>query len=94
MEEDKRKHNGGNSTKSKGLDKRKNNYRHDINNAFTSEDVIEVLRKCKKDWIEKNNIQAAKIFLENLVTKPTQDIDITSNGETIKSIDPIKWIED
>jgi hypothetical protein len=94
MEEDKRKYNGGNSTKSKGPDKRKNNYRQDINNAFSSDDVIEVLRKCKKDWLEKNNIQAAKIFLENLVTKPTQDIDITSNGETIKSIDPIKWIED
>lgn len=91
---DKRKENGGHSTKTKGVDKRKNSYRQAINEAFSNEDVIAVLKKCKVDWLEHDNIQAAKVFLENLVSKPTQELDVTSNGETIKSIDPITWLED
>ena len=90
---DKRKENGGHSTKTKGPDKRKNSYREAINDAFTSEDVIQVLRKCKEDWLEHDNIQAAKVFLDNLVSKPSQEVDVTSNGETIKSIDPITWLD-
>ena len=91
---DNRKKNGGHSTKTKGFDKRKNSYRQAINEAFSTEDVISVLEKCKNDWLEHDNIQAAKVFLENLVSKPTQEIDVTSNGETLKSIDPITWLEE
>lgn len=91
---DNRKKNGGHSTKTKGFDKRKNSYRQAINEAFSTEDVINVLEKCKNDWLEHDNIQAAKVFLENLVSKPTQEIDVTSNGETLKSIDPITWLEE
>ena len=37
--------------------------------------------------------KAAKGFLENIVSKPSQEVDVTSNGETIKSIDPITWLD-
>lgn len=94
MKEDKRKNNGGNSTKSKGPDKRKNDYRKAILEAVTNEDVVEVVIKLKTMFIENDDLQAGKIFLENVVSKPTQEVDVTSNGESIKSIEPIKWIDD
>lgn len=94
MKEDKRKNNGGNSTKSTGPDKRKNDYRKAIDEAVTNEDVVKVILKFKDLFIDNDDLQAGKIFLENVLSKPTQGLDVTSNGETVKSIDPIKWIED
>jgi hypothetical protein len=41
---DKRKQNGGHSTKSKGVDKRKNEYRNALELAATVDNVVEVLK--------------------------------------------------
>ena len=63
--------NGGNSTKSTGIDKRKNAYR----NA--------VLHKFKELFIVNEDIQAGKTILEYCVVKPTTEIDLKNNGVTL-----------
>jgi hypothetical protein len=81
---DKRKNNGGNSTKSKkGFDKRKNEYRQALSQAATVDDVVSVIKSVKAKAINKQDIQAAKLFLEYYLGKPDQSLDIKSDGETI-----------
>lgn len=80
---DKRKENGGHSTKAKGIDKRKNEYRLALSEASTKEDVIKVIQTVKQKAINKQDIQAAKLFLEYYLGKPDANIDIRSNGETL-----------
>ncbi len=80
---DKRKENGGHSTKAKGIDKRKNEYRLALSEASTKEDVIKVIQTVKAKAINKQDIQAAKLFLEYYLGKPDANIDIRSNGETL-----------
>ena len=75
---DKRKNNGGNSTKSKGADKRKNQYRDALEQANSIEDVVEVLKMVKTKAVEKQDIQAGKLFLEYYLGKPETQIDIKS----------------
>ena len=75
---DKRKNNGGNSTKAKGADKRKNQYRDALEQANTVEDVVEVLKMVKTKAVEKQDIQAGKLFLEYYLGKPETQIDIKS----------------
>ena len=75
---DKRKNNGGNSTKAKGADKRKNQYRQALEQANTVEDVVEVLKMVKNKAVEKQCIQASKLFLEYYLGKPETQIDIKS----------------
>lgn len=80
---DKRRENGGHSTKAKGIDKRKNEYRLALSEASTKEDVIKVIQTVKNKAINKQDIQAAKLFLEYYLGKPDANIDIKSNGETL-----------
>ena len=75
---DKRKNNGGHSTKSKGSDKRKNQYRDALEQANSVEDVVEVLKMVKTKAVEKQDIQAGKLFLEYYLGKPETQIDIKS----------------
>lgn len=75
---DKRKNNGGNSTRAKGVDKRKNQYRDALEQANTVEDVVEVLKMVKAKAVEKQDIQAGKLFLEYYLGKPETSIDIKS----------------
>lgn len=75
---DKRRNNGGNSTKAKGADKRKNQYRQALEQANTVEDVVEVLKMVKNKAVEKQCIQASKLFLEYYLGKPETQIDIKS----------------
>ena len=75
---DKRKNNGGNSTKAKGVDKRKNQYRDALEQANSVEDVVEVLKMVKNKAVEKQCIQASKLFLEYYLGKPETSIDIKS----------------
>ena len=77
---DKRKFNGnkGHSTKAKGSDKRKNQYRDALEQANTVEDVVEVLKMVKNKAVEKQCIQASKLFLEYYLGKPETSIDIKS----------------
>lgn len=88
---DKRKNNGGNSTKAKGLDKRKNDYKQAIEDAFTHEDVIQVLNTMKNLSISESDIQAAKVFLDYVVGKPNQQVDVTTNGDKV-NIAPMQWV--
>ena len=81
---DKRKNNGGNSTKSKkGFDKRKNEYRQALAQAATVDDVVSVIKSVKAKAINKQDVQAAKLFLEYYLGKPDQSLDIKSDGESI-----------
>lgn len=82
---DKRKENGGHSTKSKdgSIDKRKNEYREALKEASTKEDVIAVINMIKKKAIDEQDIQAGKLFLEYYIGKPKDSVDITTNGEMI-----------
>ena len=61
---DARKNNGGNSTKAKGIDKRKNAFREVISESQTPEDVKNVLNMVKHKAIADQDISAAKLYLE------------------------------
>jgi len=76
---DKRKFNGGNSTKASGVDKRKNEYRSALEQAATVEDVIEVIKMVHTKAVSKQDIKAAQLFLEYYLGKPNQSIDINSS---------------
>lgn len=76
---DKRKFNGGNSTKAKGADKRKNEYRTALEQAATVDDVIQVIKMVHSKAVSKQDIKAAQLFLEYYLGKPNQSIDINSS---------------
>ena len=82
---DKRKNNGGNSTKSKEgtIDKRKNEYREALGEASTKQDVIDVINMIKNKAVKDQDTTAAKIFLEYYIGKPKDSLDITTNGDSI-----------
>jgi hypothetical protein len=75
--EDKRKLNGGHSTKAKGVDKRKNKYLHLLDEAATDKDVISVIKKLKDIAETKGDVQAIKLFLEYYLGKPKETIENT-----------------
>lgn len=85
---DKRKNNGGNSTKAKGVDKRKNEYKKLLDKASTSEEVVSVIVKLKQEAL-KGDMQAIKLFLEYYLGRPTERIDHTTDGEKVKSVNVI-----
>ena len=76
--EDKRKLNGGHSTKSKegNIDKRKNEYRKALEEASSKQDVIDVINMIKIKAVKDKDVQAGKLFLE---TSNIDDI-ITASG--------------
>jgi hypothetical protein len=87
---DNRKNNGGHSTKAtRPDDKRKNKFKEEINEAFNTEDIIQVLTMLKIKAIGDQDVPAAKLFLEYIVGKPDQTIDV--EGVTIPVIDMSKW---
>lgn len=89
---DKRKNNGGNSTKSKkGFDKRKNEYRKALEQAATVQDVVDVISTVKDKAINKQDIQAAKLFLEYYLGKPKETMDITTDGQKLSFKDLLKF---
>jgi hypothetical protein len=90
---DKRKQNGGHSTKAKGIDKRKNDYRQAIEQAMTTEDIALILRRCKDIALsdDKDRMAALKILLEYTLGKPHQTI--TEEIEhKFPTIDMNEWI--
>lgn len=76
---DKRKFNGGNSTKAKGADKRKNEYKDVVKSVVTVEKLAEVLTMLLGKAIEEQDIPASKLLLEYALGKPTEKKDITIN---------------
>lgn len=90
---DKRKNNGGHSTKAKGIDKRRNNYKTAIESALTEDDVQLILRRCKDIALseDKDRMSALKILLEYTLGKPDQTIS-EQIEHTIQTIDMNKWL--
>lgn len=86
---DKRKENGGHSTKAKGIDKRKNPFRDVIAESQTPEDVRAVLNMVKHKAIADQDIPAAKLYLEYTLGKPDQTIDV--EGISLPIVDMSKW---
>ena len=78
---DKRTTNGnkGHSTKAKGLDKRKNQYRKALEIASTPEDVVQVLKKLKEKAVDQGDVTAIKLYLEYYLGKPKDSIEIEGN---------------
>ena len=76
---DKRKFNGGNSTKAKGIDKRKNEYKSVLENALTHEDLQKVVKMLYGKAINDQDVPASKILLEYYLGKPKETIETTHN---------------
>lgn len=86
---DGRKLNGnkGHSTKTKGVDKRKNQYLHLLDQASTEQEVVSVIQELKICAL-KGEVQAIKLFLEYYLGKPKETIDqnLTVSDFNIKDI--------
>ena len=80
---DKRKNNGnrGHSTKSKGIDKRKNEYKDALSEALTQDDLISVIKMLYSKSINDEDTPAAKLILEYYLGRPHQSLDVTSAGD-------------
>ncbi|MBC8303970.1 MAG: hypothetical protein H8E55_50445 [Pelagibacterales bacterium] len=78
---DNRKNNGnkGHSTKAKGVDKRKNEYKDVVKSVVTVEKLADVLKMLLGKAIEEQDIPASKLLLEYSLGKPTETKDITIN---------------
>jgi hypothetical protein len=76
---DKRKNNGGNSTKSKGVDKRRNEWKSVLSDALTPEDLTQVIKMLFKKSIDKQDVKASQILLEYYLGKPKETIEATHN---------------
>ncbi len=83
---DKRKNNGGHSTKAKGFDKRKNDYKEVLENSLTSEDLSKVIKMLFNKSIKDEDVNASKILLEYYLGKPTQTIE-QNNTHTLNDFD-------
>ena len=89
---DKRKNNGGHSTKSKGVDRRKNEYRKALEMASTVEDVKNVILKLKNVALSKGDVQAIKLYLEYYLGKPKESIDLDATVSTSQNFNAIMEI--
>ena len=88
---DKRKFNGGNSTKSKGIDKRKNEYKTVLENALTSDDLQKVVKMLFNKSINDEDVTASKILLEYYLGKPKETIETTHNINDFNIKDIVKF---
>jgi len=75
---DKRKQNGGHSTKAKGIDKRKNPYKDVVKDIMTVEKLGLVLNMLYNKAIDKEDTNAAKLLLEYSLGKPKETKDISN----------------
>jgi hypothetical protein len=86
---DKRRQNGGHSTKTNGVDKRKNEYRNALELAATIDNVVEVLKSVYTKATTKQDMAAAKLFLEYYLGKPKESVDIHTTGESSVSFNDL-----
>ena len=83
---DGRKNNGGNSTKAKGVDRRKNSYKTALTEASTPEEVKEVIEKLKK-MAKDSDLQAIKLFLAYYLGNPKDTLEqVISVGEDTEKV--------
>ena len=90
---DKRKNNGGNSTKSKGVDGRKNKYKEALELASTPDDVIAVIEKLKSIATTKGDVQAIKLFLEYYLGKPVVNLEIDAKVSNFDIKEALQFVE-
>lgn len=90
---DKRKNNGGNSTKAKGVDRRKNEYKNVLEDALTHEQLTQVVKMLFTKARADEDVPAAKLLLEYYLGKPTQTIE-QNNTHTIQDFDITKLYGD
>ena len=83
--------NRGHSTKAKGSDKRKNEYRELLDLAATPDEVVEVIKTLKVKAIEKQDVNAIKLFLEYYLGKPKETIETTLNVNEFNIKDILKF---
>jgi len=76
---DKRKDNGGHSTKALGVDKRKNEYKKVLEEALTSKELINVVKMLYNKAIDKQDVKASQILMEYYLGKPKETIETTHN---------------
>ena len=88
---DKRKFNGGNSTKAKGFDKRKNEYKTVLENALTSDDLQKVVKMLFEKSVKDKDVTASKILLEYYLGKPKETIETTHNINDFNIKDIVKF---
>jgi hypothetical protein len=84
---DKRKENGGHSTKAKGIDKRKNQYQELLERATNEDEIVKVIQTLKEKAIEDGDMQAIKLFLEYYLGKPKETIEQTNINIDAKDLD-------
>jgi len=91
---DKRRNNGGNSTKAKGVDRRKNDYKSVLENTLTHEDLGEVVKMLFKKAVEDEDTTSAKILMEYYLGKAKETIEQTHNVNNFNIKDIFKFDTD
>jgi len=90
---DKRKDNGGHSTKALGVDKRKNEYKKVLEDALTSKELINVVKMLYNKAIDKQDVKASQILMEYYLGKPKETIETTHNLNNFSIKDLIDFID-
>lgn len=85
----KRANNGGHSTKTTGVDKRKNEYKNALIQAGNVENVVQVLKAVYTKATVNLDMSAAKLYLEYYLGKPKETMDINQTGENIVSFNDL-----
>tara|TARA_R110000782_G_scaffold253265_1_gene341340 strand:+ start:322 stop:603 length:282 start_codon:yes stop_codon:yes gene_type:complete len=88
---DKRRNNGGNSTKAKGVDKRKNDYKSVLESTLTHEDLGKVVKMLFNKAVKDEDTTSAKILMEYYLGKPKETIEQTHNVSTFDIKDIFKF---
>lgn len=89
---DKRKFNGnkGHSTKAKGLDRRKSEYKQVLNTSLTPTELSDVVKVLYNKAIQDKDVPACKLLLEYYLGKPTQKVEqqstITTEPFSVKDL--------
>ena len=75
--------NKGHSTKAKGIDKRKNEYRKAISEAVSYDDVKALLSQAVKVALseDKDRLKAMQMVLEYTLGKPKESLDLNAQVE-------------
>lgn len=90
---DKRKNNGGHSTKALGVDKRRNEYKKVLEDALTSDELINVVKMLYAKAIDKQDVKASQILMEYYLGKPKETIETTHNINDFNIRDVINFKE-
>jgi len=88
---DKRKNNGGHSTKGYAGRKSKENQLKLIEQMDAVE-IPDTLWRILADKVKEGDTQAIKIWLSYRYGKPKQYTDVTTNGNQVNIL-PIEWVE-